>query len=103
MSAALLLAVPGAAMAQSQTAGSAITEVDEVEVIGRRAGEPTGPQFTAPLKDTPKSVTVISRELIEQRGAASLADVLRTTPGISLGSGEGGTPVGDRPFIRGYE
>ncbi len=103
MSAALLFAVPGAAMAQSQTAGSAITEVDEVEVIGRRAGEPTGPQFTAPLKDTPKSVTVISRELIEQRGAASLADVLRTTPGISLGSGEGGTPVGDRPFIRGYE
>lgn len=104
MSAALLLAVPGAALAQSQTPSStAVTEVDEVEVIGRRAGEPTGPQFTAPLLDTPKSVTVISRELIEQRGAASLADVLRTTPGISLGLGEGGTPVGDRPFIRGYE
>lgn len=103
MSAALLLAVPGAAMAQSQTASPAVTEVDEVEVIGRRAGEPSGPQFTAPLRDTPKSVTIISRELIEQRGAASLADVLRTTPGISLGSGEGGTPVGDRPFIRGYE
>lgn len=103
MSAALLLAVPGAALAQAQAPSSAATEVDEVEVVGRRAGEPTGPQFTAPLKDTPKSVTVISRELIEQRGAASLADVLRTTPGISLGSGEGGTPVGDRPFIRGYE
>ena len=102
MSAALLLAIPGAAMAQSQ-ASTNPTEVDEVEVVGRRPGEATGPQFTAPLVDTPKSVTVISRELIEQRGAASLADVLRTTPGISLGSGEGGTPVGDRPFIRGYE
>lgn len=65
--------------------------------------EPVSPKFTAPLLNTPKSVTVISRELMEQRGAASLADVLRTTPGISLGSGEGGTPVGDRPFIRGYE
>lgn len=65
--------------------------------------ESSSQKFTAPILDTPKSITVIPREVMEQRGATSLADVLRTTPGISLGSGEGGTPMGDRPFIRGYE
>lgn len=63
----------------------------------------SSPKFTAPLLDTPKSVTIITEELIKDRGATSLQDVLRTTPGITLGSGEGGTPTGDRPFIRGYE
>ncbi|MCK9511905.1 MAG: TonB-dependent siderophore receptor [Pigmentiphaga sp.] len=61
------------------------------------------PKFTAPLLDTPKSVTIITEELMQDRGATSLQDVLRTTPGITLGAGEGGTPNGDRPFIRGYE
>ena len=63
----------------------------------------SSPKFTAPLLDTPRSVTIIPEQLIEDRGATSLQDVLRTTPGVTLGSGEGGTPVGDRPFIRGYE
>ena len=60
-------------------------------------------KFTQPLLDTPKSVTVIPREVIEDRGFTSLVDILRTTPGITLGSGEGGTPMGDRPLVRGYE
>jgi len=67
---------------------------------------PTGidsPKFTAPLLDTPRSVTVVTEALMRDRGATSLQDVLRTVPGITLGSGEGGTPTGDRPFIRGYE
>lgn len=63
----------------------------------------SSPTFTQPLLDTPKTITVITQREIEERGAASLAEVLRTTPGITLGSGEGGTPVGDRPFIRGFE
>ncbi|MGE4323691.1 MAG: TonB-dependent receptor [Sphingobium sp.] len=60
-------------------------------------------KFTQPLLDTPKSVTIIPREVIEDRGFMSLVDILRTTPGITLGSGEGGTPMGDRPLVRGYE
>lgn len=63
----------------------------------------SSPKFTEPLLDTPKSVTVINEELIQARGLMTLTDVLRTTPGVTLGAGEGGTPVGDRPFIRGYE
>lgn len=59
-------------------------------------------KFTAPLVDTPKSVTIIPKELIEERNATSLDEVLRTVPGITLGAGEGGTPSGDRPNIRGF-
>lgn len=63
----------------------------------------SSPRFTAPLLETPKTITIITEELIKDRGATSLTDVLRSTPGITLGAGEGGTPNGDRPFVRGYE
>ncbi|EKU56931.1 TonB-dependent siderophore receptor [Acinetobacter sp. WC-323] len=59
-------------------------------------------KFVAPLLDTPKSVSVISKQLIEDTQVTTLSDALRTIPGITLGAGEGGNPNGDRPFIRGY-
>src|SRR5690606_4561525 len=91
------------ALAQDNT-----TTLAPVTVQGQASNYKTpdtvsSPKFTAPLLDTPRSVTIIPEQLIEDRGATSLQDVLRTTPGVTLGSGEGGTPVGDRPFIRGYE
>lgn len=60
-------------------------------------------KFTAPLRETPKSVTIITESLMQERAVSTLADALRTTPGITFGAGEGGTPLGDRPFIRGFE
>ena len=78
------------------------TEVDAVDVNGRRLRrEPTSPEFVAPLLDTPRAVTVIPQQIIEQTGATSLQDILRTSPGITFGAGEGGQPLADRPFIRG--
>jgi catecholate siderophore receptor len=79
--------------------------IPTVQVTG--ANVPTGPvsandKFTAPLLDTPKSVTVVTAETISQTGAVSLTDALRTVPGITIGAGEGGNPVGDNLFIRGY-
>ena len=59
-------------------------------------------KFTAPLLDTPKSVTVIGQEVISQTAAVSLTDALRSVPGITVGAAEGGNPVGDNVFIRGY-
>lgn len=79
------------------------TDVRSTHVEGYKVDRASSPKFTAPLRETPKSVTVVTEELIKERGATSLADVLRTTPGITLGAGEGGTPLGDRPFIRGFE
>jgi catecholate siderophore receptor len=79
--------------------------IPTVQVTGANAA--TSPvsandKFTAPLLDTPKSVTVVSADVISQTGAVSLTDALRTVPGITIGAGEGGNPVGDNLFIRGY-
>ena len=63
--------------------------------------EPQSSEFTAPLVDTPRSVTIIPQQIIEQTAATSLQDILRTSPGITFGAGEGGQPLADRPFIRG--
>lgn len=37
-------------------------------------------KFVAPLLDTPKSVSVISKQLIEDTKVTTLADALRTVP-----------------------
>ena len=63
--------------------------------------EPQSPEFVAPLVDTPRAVTIIPQQIIEQTAATSLQDILRTSPGITFGAGEGGQPLADRPFIRG--
>src|SRR5690606_16711749 len=95
-------------MAQEATEAS-VRELAPVTVRGqalsdyRTPDEASSPKLTAPLLDTPRSITIVPAELMKDRGATSLQDVLRTTPGITLGSGEGGTPTGDRPFVRGYE
>ena len=78
------------------------TEVSGVKVDGKRNNsEVQSPKLTAPLVDTPKSITVIPQKIIEQTGATSLQDILRNSPGITFGAGEGGQPLADRPFIRG--
>lgn len=76
--------------------------VESIDVEGRRVQRaPVSPQFTASVVDTPRAVTVIPQQIIEQTGATSLQDLLRTSPGITFGAGEGGQPLADRPFIRG--
>lgn len=60
-------------------------------------------KFTAPLIDTPKSITVITEDVIKDSGSNSFQEALRTAPGITFGTGEGGGPIGDRPFIRGFD
>jgi catecholate siderophore receptor len=60
-------------------------------------------KFTEPLRDTPKTITAIPKEVIEDMGATSFREVVRSTPGVTLGTGEGGNAFGDRIFIRGFE
>ncbi|MGZ9113230.1 MAG: TonB-dependent receptor [Brevundimonas sp.] len=78
------------------------TTLETITVDGRPVRrEPTGSEFVAPLVDTPRSITIIPQQIIEQTAATSLQDILRTSPGITFGAGEGGQPLADRPFIRG--
>lgn len=106
LSAALLTAL-GSTTALAQSAVTEVTELPSIQVQGQLESYQTkkaqSHKFTAPLLDTPRTVTVVPEQVIQERGATSLQDVLRFTPGVTLGSGEGGTPQGDRPFIRGYE
>jgi catecholate siderophore receptor len=60
-------------------------------------------RMTEEVRDTPRSVTIIPKEVIEDIGAQSFRDVVRSTPGVTLGTGEGGNAFGDRIFIRGFE
>ncbi len=76
---------------------------DEILVNGERQKQDANPKMVAPLVNTPRSVIVLPKEVIEQTGSNSLADALRTVPGITFGAAEGGNPIGDRPFIRGFD
>jgi catecholate siderophore receptor len=60
-------------------------------------------KLTEPLLDTPKTVTTIPKEVIEDKAATSIRELARQTPGVTLGFGEGGNAFGDRIFIRGFD
>ncbi len=62
-----------------------------------------GGKFPEKLVDTPRSVTVLSKELLEDKGATSLKQAILSTAGVTLGTGEGGNAFGDRFFIRGFD
>ncbi|MEH2469729.1 catecholate siderophore receptor [Nitrobacteraceae bacterium AZCC 2161] len=62
-----------------------------------------GGKFTEKLLDTPRSVTVLTKDIIEDKNATSLRDLARSTAGVTLGTGEGGNAFGDRFFIRGFD
>lgn len=98
------LAADQAPVAESQTQLGGVTVTSTVIDEGSyKAETASSPKNTAPLIDTPRSITVISSQLIQDTASTSLADVLRTVPGITLGAGEGGNPLGDRPFLRGID
>ena len=55
------------------------------------------------VRDAPQSISIISREVIEQQSASTLRDVLRNVSGISMAAGEGGGgPAGDNLTLRGF-
>ncbi|KAK0360471.1 hypothetical protein LTR94_027167, partial [Friedmanniomyces endolithicus] len=94
--AGMLCAAPAIAAADEAPPADGVisqdaTNLGTVDVHGHRVKrEPKDPQFVTPLVDTPRTVTVIPQQIIEQTAATSLQDILRTSPGITFGAGEGG-------------
>lgn len=74
---------------------------DPITVVGQRP-ELESPRYTAPLLETPQTVTIVSAELVEQQNLLGLRDILSTLPGITFGAGEGGGGYGDSINLRGY-
>ncbi|MBP9786419.1 MAG: TonB-dependent receptor plug domain-containing protein, partial [Acinetobacter sp.] len=95
-----VIAVP--AIAQDQPVQLPTIHTQAQQEQGLKVDQSSNSKFVVPLLDTPKSVSVISKQLIADTQVTTLSDALRTVPGITLGAGEGGNPNGDRPFIRGY-
>lgn len=60
-------------------------------------------KFTQPIINTPRTITVLTREALDDKNATSLREVGRSTAGVTLGTGEGGNAFGDRFFIRGFD
>lgn len=103
-----MIALSAALTSPAQAQG--VTELDTINVDGGAQGSASGykrerlqsKKATAELKNTPKTVTVVPEQVIEERGATDLVEVLRNTPGISLDAGENGfSSGGNSVFIRG--
>jgi catecholate siderophore receptor len=87
-------------------AGAHAAEVEEILVVDRqsetyRVQQSSLGKLTEPLLDTPQSITTLTSELLDDRGALSLNDALRNVPGITLGAGEFSWQ-GNNPNIRGF-
>ena len=82
--------------AAAQSADSGVTQLSPVRVEGESSSYQTStaqsPKMTAPLLDTPRTVQVVPQQVIQDQAASTLQDVLRNSPGITFGAGEGGRP-----------
>ena len=101
--AAGLTLVSANVLAQSAPATNTLSTVTVTGDSPLKADQAASSKFTAPLVDTPKTVQVITEEVLQQTGATSLQEALKATPGITFGNGEGGNPTGDQAFIRGMD
>lgn len=81
--------------AEAASEAEAETSSDQaIIVIGKADGylatdSTTATKTDTPLIDVPQSVSVVTRERIEDQALHSMADVLRYVPGTTVGQGEG--------------
>jgi len=99
--AATLMAIALPVTAQTNT----LSEVKvEATADGYKPTTSSSPKFTQPLVDTPQTITVIKKEVLQDQGATTLTEALRNTPGITFQMGENGnTATGDAVFMRGFD
>ena len=74
----------------------------EIIVTGEKEGyvaiSSAGLKTNTPLLDTPQTVSVVTREQLDDQALQDIGDILRYTPGASIGQGEGNR---DQITIRG--
>ena len=79
-------------VARPEPAPAGAIPLGTIEVQGERAGGPvrgivatrsaTGTKTDTPLLETPQSISVVTRRQIEEQGAQTVSEALRTTPGV---------------------
>lgn len=60
-------------------------------------------KFPEPILNTPRSITVLTKDVLQDQNATTLKQAILSTAGVTLGTGEGGNAFGDRFFIRGFD
>lgn len=101
--------VAGGAAAQEE---SGSIELPTITVFGSSGAGFYGPTFDhasapvmktdTPLIDTPRSVSVVTQQQMQDRGARSLTQALQYTPGVFAGNG-GNDNRGDWITVRGFD
>jgi catecholate siderophore receptor len=106
--AGLALGLPGAALAQGSAAPGGATPLPAVDVQGSAPANtlqrqaPVG-RLPGTVQDTPQTINVVPREILEQQNVTTLEQALRNVPGITASIGEGNGGVnGDQFRIRGF-
>nr|WP_198979831.1 catecholate siderophore receptor Fiu [Herbaspirillum sp. ASV7] len=92
---------------QIQTSTKALPEV-QVNAPGEtpyKAERSASRKYDQLLVDTPQTLTIIKRTLVDQQGATTLTEALRNSPGVGtffLGE-NGSTSTGDTVYMRGFD
>ncbi|HVU82948.1 MAG TPA: catecholate siderophore receptor Fiu [Rhodanobacteraceae bacterium] len=90
-------------------ASGAPTQLPTITVTGKRVAYKIdavqSSKFTQPLLDTPQTINVIGKQIIQQQAATTLAETLRNSPGVgTFFVGENGsTSTGDAVYMRGFD
>jgi len=101
---AALCAAPAFAQeAPIATRGEAATELEAITVFGRRLGRVPGETATktgAPVLETPFTVNIVSRELLDLRNVSNIGEAAETVSGVQRTIGFSGN---QRFRIRGFQ
>lgn len=89
----LVLSASPAFAAADEDLEAGYEDQNEIIVTGEKEGyvaiSSSGLKTDTPLLDTPQTVSVITREQLEDQALQDIGDILRYTPGTSIGQGEG--------------
>jgi catecholate siderophore receptor len=97
------IGLPLAASAQVAEKTMSEVKVEASADVPYKADKVSSPKLTQPLVDTPQTISVIKKEVIQEQGASSIIEALRNTPGITMQLGENGnTSAGDTFQMRGF-
>ncbi|MCL7943265.1 TonB-dependent siderophore receptor [Marinobacter sp. ATCH36] len=99
--ACFMAAASFSAQAQSDDENS-VRELDTLSVTGFRGEAVDSIKYQRNLQETPRIITVLPSDLLEEQNVTELRDALRNVSGVSLQAGEGNPPGGDQLKIRGF-
>ena len=98
--------VPAPDAPPSETAAVKLPDVyvegtRERDAAGYQGGKSRVGKLDQLPRDIPQSLTIVPRQLMQDRNADSLREALRNVPGLTFNAGEGGR-IGDNITLRGY-